>query len=195
MDFPRRYFGSNILLFLFYSLIFVYSQAFELDKIVVGSKRDMTSEEIITGVDALEGFDEKPQGKVLDELTSLPGVSITQSGAPGQQSAIFIRGSEARHVLVIVDGVRMNDPSNTEKFFNASLLNLSDVEKIEVLKGSQTLLYGSEAIGGVINIVTKKGAGRNWVSASSGFCQGLSIDHTVFLENGALPHQRIYGKK
>lgn len=175
---------KSIFIFLFIFPQILIAETYELEKVVVGSKREMRSDEIVSGVDTLEDFQGKAQSKVIDELSTLPGISITQSGAPGQQSAIFIRGSEARHVLVIVDGVRMNDPSNTEKFFNASLLNLSDIEKIEVLKGSQSLLYGSEAIAGVINIVTKKGGTKNWVSATSGFSRGLALDNTLLFDKG-----------
>ena len=159
--------------------IAAFSQNYEIEKIVLSSKRALNEDAYIGDVETITDFTSTGSDKVLDELIQLPGVSISQSGAPGQQAAIYIRGSEARHVLVLIDGVRVNDPSNTDKFYNGALLNLGDIEKIEVLKGSQTLLYGSEAMGGVINVITKKGAARNFVSAFTGFSNGLDLDHTL----------------
>lgn len=171
-----------------------YSQTFELEKIVVGSKRGLSEEAFTGDVDSIDDFSSAGNEKVLDELRQLPGVSVSQSGAPGQQSTIFIRGSEARHVLVLIDGVRVNDPSNTDKFFNPSLLNVGDIEKVEVLKGSQSLLYGSEAIGGVVNIVTKKGNAENYIAAHAGFSQGLMLDNT-HVKGNSVAHLHLYHEK
>lgn len=174
--------------------VLAFSQTFELEKIIVGSKRGI-EEDVYTGeVDSINDFVGAGNEKVIDELRQLPGVSISQSGAPGQQATIFIRGSEARHVLVLIDGVRVNDPSNTDKFFNSALLNVGDIEKIEVLKGSQTLLYGSEAMGGVVNIITKKGSSKNSVRVYSGFSRGVEFDNTLFIGDSVL-HAYLYHEK
>lgn len=168
-----------------------FSQTHQLEKIVIGSKREL-SKDLYTGeADSIVDLASTGNQKVLDKLQELPGVIVSQSGAPGQQASIFIRGSEARHVLVVIDGVRLNDPANPDKSFNSALLNVGDIEKVEVLKGAQSLLYGSEAIGGVVNIVTSKGREKNFVELYSGLVNGASIDNT-FVFGKSVFHGNIF---
>lgn len=95
----------------------------------------------------------------LDVLRNLPGVSVSENGGPGHLSTVFIRGAEARHTLVLIDGIRVGDPSSTGGEFDFSNLVATDIDRIEILRGPQSALYGSDAIGGVINIITRKGRG------------------------------------
>ena len=93
------------------------------------------------------------QYKTLAEaLASLAGVYVSQTGGLGGQASVFIRGSESDHVLVIVDGVRVNDPSSPS--FDAISIVLGDVGKITLLRGAHDLKYGNDAIGGIIKIDT-----------------------------------------
>jgi vitamin B12 transporter len=92
-----------------------------------------------------------------DALRSLPGVSVGQQGTPGNLTVVRIRGAESRHTLVVIDGVEVN--SGTDGFFDFSNLSAADIERIEVLRGPQSGLYGNSAIGGVISITTKSGRG------------------------------------
>ncbi|HEV2603997.1 MAG TPA: TonB-dependent receptor [Microvirga sp.] len=94
---------------------------------------------------------------VGDILQQVPGVNATQAGGPGQVETVRVRGGESRHTLVLVDGIRVNDPSSTGREFDFSTIVLADVERIEVLRGPQSALYGSDAMGGIINIITKRG--------------------------------------
>ena len=91
-----------------------------------------------------------------EAILLLPGIQISANGGPGTASSIFIRGAESDHVLVLINGVRVN--SNTSGDFEFSSLPVDMVERIEVLRGPQSGLYGSDALGGVISITTKKGA-------------------------------------
>jgi vitamin B12 transporter len=94
---------------------------------------------------------------VLQVLRTVPGLDVVQSGSRGTGTSVFIRGSESDHVLVLIDGVEVN--STTLGAFNFAHLTTENVERIEILRGAGGTLYGSQAIGGVINIITKKGQG------------------------------------
>jgi vitamin B12 transporter len=96
---------------------------------------------------------------VGDLFRRVPGLTLTQSGGPGHVQTVRIRGGDVRHTLVMIDGIRVNDPISTGREFDFSTLALADVERIEVLRGPQSALYGSDAMGGVINIITKQGSG------------------------------------
>lgn len=94
---------------------------------------------------------------VSDLLASQPGIGVTRSGGPGALTALRIRGAEGDHTLVLIDGVQINDLASTGGGFDFGNLMVGDISRIEVLRGAQSTLYGSQAIGGVINIVTAEG--------------------------------------
>ncbi|MGC4028793.1 MAG: TonB-dependent receptor [Steroidobacteraceae bacterium] len=89
-----------------------------------------------------------------DLLATVPSVGVTRNGGPGTLTSVRIRGAEGDHTLVLIDGVQINDPSSTGGGFDFGNLMIGDTSRIEVLRGPQSTLYGSQAIGGVINIVT-----------------------------------------
>jgi vitamin B12 transporter len=103
---------------------------------------------------------------VSDALNTVPGVNVVQTGGPGGQTSVFIRGTDANHVKVFIDGIEAGDPSVNNGAFDFGHLLTGDIESIEVLRGPQSGLYGSDAIGGVISITTKKGKGPAKVTAS-----------------------------
>ncbi len=91
---------------------------------------------------------------VSDILARQPGVSFDRNGGVGEPTSIFIRGAESDQTLVMIDGVRLDDPSSPGGGFDFANLLVGDIARIEVLRGPQSTLYGSQAIGGVVNIVT-----------------------------------------
>ena len=91
-------------------------------------------------------------------LRETPGIAVSRTGPAGAFTQLRIRGAEGNHTLVLIDGVEINDVSGGSEF-DLGNMPASDIERIEVLRGPQTALYGSDAIGGVVNIVTKKGKG------------------------------------
>ncbi|HPS58881.1 MAG TPA: TonB-dependent receptor [Spirochaetota bacterium] len=105
----------------------------------------------------------KSSGKddVSQVLETVPGISISREGTEGGLAYIFMRGSEGCNVLVMIDGVKIGDPSSTDSRFDFSLIKTESIERIEIVRGSMSSLYGSEASGGVINIITKKGEGNS----------------------------------
>lgn len=112
-----------------------------------------------------------------DLLRQVPGFTISQSGGPGTQTQLRVRGSEANHVLVLVDGVRVNDPTAGDEFlFNYALLD--NVERIEVIRGPQSAIWGTDAVAAVINIITKSAEQDHWgfdLSAGSFNSQQLAV--------------------
>ena len=96
---------------------------------------------------------------VAELLETVPGLNVNQAGGVGGTANIYIRGADPDHTQVLIDGVRVNDPAQASGEFDFSLFSLGNVERIEVLRGPQSGLYGSDAIGGVVNIITRKGEG------------------------------------
>ena len=95
------------------------------------------------------------QQHVVELLRSLPGIAVSATGSVGQMTQIRVRGSEANQVLVLIDGVEVANPNSGE--FDFAGLRAADIARIETLRGEQSALYGSDAIGGVINIITRAG--------------------------------------
>jgi vitamin B12 transporter len=91
---------------------------------------------------------------ITELLAQQPGVSFTRNGGPGTTTSLNIRGAESQHTVVLIDGVKLNDPSSTQGGFNSGNLLVGDIARIEILRGAQSTLWGSQAIGGVVNIVT-----------------------------------------
>ena len=93
----------------------------------------------------------------MDLFRQVPGLQIDQLGGPGGLSSVYIRGSDPNHVLVLIDGVRMNDPTNSRGGgFDISNLDPNQIERIEILRGAASAIYGADAMGGVINVVTRR---------------------------------------
>ncbi len=107
-----------------------------------------------------EDLADKQSRFVADVLREVPGVSVTRSGGFGSMTQVRLRGAESNHTLVLIDGMEVGDPFNGSEFDFSQLLT-GDIARIEILRGAQSALYGSEAIGGVISITTKR-AGRGF---------------------------------
>lgn len=108
-----------------------------------------------------------------DVLREVPGLSITQTGGAGGQSSIFMRGTNPNHTKVLLDGIDLADPSTPSGAADISKLLAGDIAQVEVLRGPQGALYGSDAVGGVINIITRTGEGPLKLSANA---EGGSFD-------------------
>lgn len=135
-----------------------------LDEIVVVGVRAPTpidqvgrSVSVITG----EDIQERQQRFLADALEIAPGLNVTRSGTFGALANVSLRGLPSSQTLVVVDGVVVNDPSTFGNSFDFGQYDTADIARIEVLRGAQSTLYGSNAIGGVINIVSADGSGGN----------------------------------
>ncbi len=109
-------------------------------------------------------LENRNQTYLSEILRALPGVSINRSGPGGALTQIRMRGTEASHVLVLIDGVEVANPTAGE--YDLSGIRAAEIAKIEVLRGEQSALYGSDAVGGVINIITYAGTGQKFWQAS-----------------------------
>lgn len=119
---------------------------------------------------------------LLDVLRQVPGLEVTRTQGIGGTTSLFIRGASAAQTLVFVDGVQMNSP--TSGAFDFANLTTDNIERIEILRGPQSTLYGSEAIGGVINIITKKGAGDTKVDLGTEYGMHDTFRETVNVSGG-----------
>ena len=99
-------------------------------------------------------------------LADAPGLNLVQNGGPGGLTSVFIRGANAGHTKVLIDGIEVNDPSTPTAAFDFGQVLTGDLARVEVLRGPQSSLYGADALGGVINIITTEGQGPAKVSAS-----------------------------
>jgi vitamin B12 transporter len=95
---------------------------------------------------------------ISDALRSVPGVSVAQRGTVGSQTSVFLRGGNSSQTLVLIDGVRVNDPSSPNAAFDFGTLLVGNTGRIEVLRGPNSIIWGSQAIGGVVNVETIKPA-------------------------------------
>ncbi len=98
-------------------------------------------------------------------LQDAPGLNVVQTGGPGGQTSVFMRGTNSNHVKVLVDGIDVGDPSSPNGAFDFGQFLTPDIARVEILRGPQSGLYGSDAVGGVINVITKSGEGPPRIAA------------------------------
>jgi vitamin B12 transporter len=129
-------------------------------EVVVTATRIPTPvEDIPAGVTVIDRhtIEERGYTTLTDALSAVPGVRVSQSGGPGGNASVFVRGTNSNAVLVLRDGMPLNDASDSSGAFNFGVDTLADVERIEVIRGPMAALYGSGAIGGVINLISRQG--------------------------------------
>ena len=139
----------------------------KLPELVVTATRVPTPlEEIPAGVSVIDRATIEARGynTLTQALQDMPGLHVSPSGGPGGQSSVFVRGTNSNHVLVLRDGMPINDASEATGAYNFGIDTLSDIERIEVIRGPMAALYGSGAIGGVINLISRRGSepGLHW---------------------------------
>jgi vitamin B12 transporter len=137
--------------------------------VVTATRIETPAREIASSVTVIAGadLDRTRVTTVFDVLRDAPGLAAVANGGPGSAASIFIRGANSEHVLVLLDGVELNDPMNPSRSFDFAHLGLDGVERVEVLRGPQSTLYGSDALGGVVNILTRRGQGPPHLSLTT----------------------------
>ncbi len=140
------------------------------DVTVTATRVPTLAERIPAGVTVITRSDIESHGytTLVQALSAVPGLHVSQSGAQGGNASVFIRGTNSNQVLVLRDGVPINDPSDPGGAFNFGVDTLADIDRIEVIRGPMSGLYGSGAIGGVINLITRPGSGTPHGSVTAG---------------------------
>ncbi len=114
-----------------------------------------------------QDLEKSKKATLIEALQDVVGLSIIQSGPWGSSASVQLRGANSEHTLVMIDGVEVNDPITPSRTYDLSHLRVESVERIEILRGPQSPLYGSDAMAGVINIITRKGEGKPQFHLSS----------------------------
>jgi vitamin B12 transporter len=156
--FPGRIYMSKFLFLFFFSLsIFAQDQ---LETIHVSSNGDKNPEAYTFGDTQLLNEDDiKQSGSpfISEILKSVPSLTVVQAGGAGAATSLFLRGTEAGHTAIMVDHLKVNDPSSVNRAFNPAFTLSPDLDEVIILKSPQPVLYGNDAIGGAILFKTRKG--------------------------------------
>lgn len=164
-------------------------------RIPVNDKNEKSNVEIITR----EEIQRQNPRSVMQLLQNVAGLYVENSGSRGGVGAVYLRGAESNYTLVMIDGVSVNDPTNSRGgAYDFSLLNINNVEKIEIVKGPVSFVYGSAAMAGVINIVTRKNLPEPKTTmkvelGSSGFAN-VNVSSGVVSENAEVSVLASYEK-
>ena len=138
----------------------LYSQqTSSLDEITISSatKSEEKLKNVTANVDVItaEDIESRKFKTVAEALQTIAGIQVAPTGGAGQQTSMFLRGMSSHRTLVLIDGIRYNDITSVAGASNLEHLLINDIERIEVIKGAQSSIWGADASAGVINIITK----------------------------------------
>ena len=139
----------------------------EIDTIIVTASRSPIAKVNLgssTTVISREQIELRQARYVTDLLRAVPGFTVSHVGTTGSQTQVRVRGAEANHVLVVIDGVRANDPASGDDF-RWELLSTNDIERIEIVRGPQSSLWGSDALAAVVQVITQSGRDSPGINA------------------------------
>jgi vitamin B12 transporter len=156
--------------------------AFADDTIVVTATRSGTqTRDLPAAIQTVKGQDwERKGGRPEEALSGVTGLTVTANGGPGQLRSVLLRGANSEHTLVLVDGIPVNDPLHPSRGFNFGQIPVGRIERVEVLKGPQSVLYGSDALAGVVQIFTKRADYAPAARAEIGSFGTVRSDFSVF---------------
>ncbi|MBI4971933.1 MAG: TonB-dependent receptor [Candidatus Omnitrophica bacterium] len=161
-----------------------YNNYLQVDPLIVTATRSaqpMSHVGLPMTVITREQIEREGDMQVIDVLRNVPGVNVVRNGSRGRTTSVFIRGANGNHTLFMINGVEVSSPATGA--YDPTNLNVEDVERIEIIRGPQSTLYGSEAIGGVINVITREGKPNTRPHVEGQFEYGTQ---RTFDENGAV---------
>lgn len=172
----------------FAATVFVLPAAAQADEadpdtiVVTANRQEQKLGEVAQSVTVIsnEEITRRQSIAVIDLLRTVPGVRVASTGGFGSLTSVFIRGADSSHTVALIDGVKINDPASTGGGYDFGNIQTGNIERIEIVRGSQSVLWGSQAIGGVVNIITRQPT------------EGLAADLSG--EYGAHDTARVVGK-
>lgn len=162
----------------------------DFDQILVtGARTPLTINQIGSAVTVItrDEIEQRQARHVSDLLRAVPGFSLSHTGVVGSQTQVRVRGAEANHILVMIDGVRANDPATGDEF-RWEYLATGNIERIEIVRGPQSSLWGSDAISAVVHIITRKASAE---PGFDGYVEGGSDSTSNAGINGAISVGRL----
>lgn len=137
----------------------VWAQDTDDDLVITGTRQPAEAERLPADVDVIDVDEVRSRGvvSIADALDETPGLNVMGSGGFGQQTSLFSGGANSNHTLVLFDGIRLNDPSSPGSAFDGGQDTLGGLSRIEVVQGPMSAVFGSDAIGGVVNILPRHG--------------------------------------
>lgn len=152
--------------------------------IVTGARTPLTVNQLGSALTVItrDEIERREARRVTDLLRSVPGFSVSHTGVAGSQAQVRVRGAEANHILVLIDGVRANDPATGDEF-RWEYLSTGNIERVEIIRGPQSSLWGSDAVAAVVHIITRSGQSG---SSFDGYAEGGSFSTANAGLNGAV---------
>lgn len=153
--------------------------------VVTATRQPQRASDVLSRVEIIDrdAIERAGQSSLVDLLRAQPGIRVSTGGGLGANASVFIRGAESRHTLVLIDGMRMGSATTGQPALEA--IPLAMIERIEILRGPASALYGSEAIGGVIQIFTRKGVEGFQPEVFAGYGSNSTFNANASLTGGS----------
>lgn len=143
-------------------------QPYALDDVLVTAALEpISARDVASSITVItrEQIEQRQVRYLAELLRDVPGFAVSQAGGAGTQTQVRVRGAEANHLLVLIDGIRANDPASVDEFQYQYQLT-SDIERIEIIRGPQSAIWGTDALAGVINIIRRRDVGKQYLSST-----------------------------
>jgi vitamin B12 transporter len=182
--------GSVLFLSLMASNAQADEEPLQLDELLVTAALEpVTARDVASSVTVItrEQIEQRQVKYLSDLLRDVPGFAVSQSGGPGTLTQVRVRGAEANQLLVLIDGVRANDPASGDEF-QFQFATTANIERIEIIRGPQSAIWGTDALAGVINIIRRKDVDETYLAASAEYGSFDSLDLAL---DGAISHDKL----
>ena len=166
--------------------------------VVTGSRVATDPDDVGANVTVLkrEDFDVEKPAQLSDILRRVAGVHVDQVGGRGGTGSLYVRGADPNYTLVLIDGVRVNDPTNARGgSFDFSTLDVADVERVEIARGPYSAVYGGDALAGVINIVTRQAPRENTTASLDAMAGAYDTREIALSAGGPVGRRQLVARR